>query len=110
MNIKKSKLDFAVGFVIAIVVLLITAFFIGVMYNEGNRITSGVIVDKEYNTAYGYSSANANDSTFRYDQYYRPAEYQFCIEGEKDGKLVRYWLAVPGDEYAQYQVGDFYTR
>lgn len=110
MNIKKSKLDFAVGFVIAIVVLLITALIIGDMYNEGNRITSGIIVDKEYNTAYGYSSANANDSTFRYDQYYRPAEYRLCIEGEKDGRLVRYWFEVPEDEYAKYQVGDFYTR
>ncbi len=110
MKIKGREFDFAFWFLISIIVLLIAVFIVADLYNEGNRITSGIIVDKEYNTAYGYSSGNANSSTFRYDQYYRPAEYRFCIEGEKDGKLVKYWFDVPKEEYAQYQVGDFYTR
>ncbi len=110
MRIKRGMIDFAVWFVIAIVVLLIATIIVAGLYNEGNRITSGIIVDKEYNAAYGYSSGNANGSTFRYDQYYRPAEYRFCIEGEKDGKQVKYWFDVPEEKYAQFQIGDFYTR
>lgn len=110
MKFKRSKLDFAVWFMITVIVLLIAALFVADLYNEGNRITSGVIVDKEYNTAYGYSSGHSSGRTYRYDQSYWPAEYRFCIEGEKDGKLVRYWFDVPEEEYVQYQVGDFYTR
>lgn len=106
----RSKIDFSVCFMFAFVFLLIAIVIIVGLHNERNRINSGIIVDKEYNAPYAHFSWNESDGTFRYDQHYRPANCRFCIEGEKDGKLVRYWFDVPEEEYAQYQVGDFYTR
>lgn len=45
-----------------------------------------------------------------YERYNRPPQYQFCIEGEKDGKTVRYWFDVTPAEYDKYNIGDTYFK
>ncbi len=93
----------AIGFIVAVVGLCIT--------NESNRISSGVIVDKEYDPGYNHSSARTDsDGMVHYERYNRPPQYQFCIEGEKDGETVRYWLDVTPLEYDKYNIGDTYSK
>lgn len=98
--------------IIIIVVVVIIAAVVGFgIANERNRISSGVIVDKEYDPGYNHSSARTDsDGMVHYERYNRPPQYQFCIEGEKDGKTVRYWFDVTPAEYDKYNIGDTYFK
>lgn len=98
--------------IIIIVVVGIIAAAIGFeIANERNRISSGMIVDKEYDPGYDHSSARTDsDGIAHYERYNRPPQYRFCIEGEKDGKTVRYWFDVTPSEYDKYNIGDTYFK
>ncbi len=98
--------------IIFIVALGVIAAIFGLeIANARNRISSGIIVDKEYDPGFSRSSAQMNSEGMGYyDRYSRPPQYQFCIEGEKDGEIVRYWFDVTPEEYGKYNVGDPYSR
>ena len=98
--------------IIIIVVVGIIAAVVGLgIANERNRISSGVIVDKEYHPGYNHSSARTDsDGKAYYERDNRPPQYLFCIEGEKDGETVRYWFDVTPIEYDKYNVGDTYSK
>lgn len=109
---RKDYATYTIAVIIFIVVIGFIAAIAGlVIANESNRISSGVIVDKDYDPGYSYSGAQAaSGSMATYRHYSRPAKYQFCIEGEKDGKNVRYWFDVTPEEYNKYTVGDSYSK
>lgn len=108
---KMDHTGIIVGIIFAVVLSIIVCSIGWYFVNEGNRISSGVIVDKEYYPGHNYSSAHtdANGRT-NYTRDNRPPQYQFCIEGEKNGEIVRYWFDVTADEYSQYRIGDTYER
>ena len=56
--------------------------------NFSNKISQGTVVSKDYT----------------------PEFFTITIEGEKDGKVVKYTFAVPESEYVMYNVGDWYPK
>lgn len=74
--------------------------------NELNRITEGVIVDKEIST--GYTDAHFSENGGQYHSY--QTQYYFKLQGDKEGEIVEYWLDVSADEYSTYKVGDYYVK
>ncbi len=90
--------DLPLGVFCIVLLCVLVACFGVLIANEMNSITSGIIVAKDYNPV-----------TIRM---YRlgPPQYQFCIEGEKDGEIVKYWFDVTPEEYGKYNVGDPYPR
>ena len=91
---------------IAVVVFLIGAVIFGEILNASNEIECGVIVDTNYNSGYTYFRSSKNGG---YMKSY-PDTYTFTIEGEKDGKTVRYSFEVTEQEYNSYKIGDWYER
>lgn len=73
--------------------------------NEANRITQGVVIDKDFNAGYT-STSGSKDSGISI--YHHPASYNLLIEGRKDGQVVQYWKEVTAEEYAKYNIGDYY--
>lgn len=74
-----------------------------------NYIDEGVIVDKDYDSAYTsiVSHSNGNGGTYLHTVYH-PESYQFKLEGEKNGETASCWITVPESEYEKYNVGDYY--
>ena len=91
---------------IAAVGLLIGFGIYSSIQNASNEIDCGVIVDTDYDSGYTYFSSSKNGG---YMQSY-PDTYTFTIEGEKDGKTVRYSFEVTEQEYNSYKIGDWYER
>lgn len=92
--------------IFVVVALLIVGVVIGAVNNEQNRITEGIVVDKDYTAAY---------TTFTMVNkimipHYHSESYQLCISGEKDGEIVEYWFGCTADEYNSYNVGDYYQK
>lgn len=78
--------------------------------NESNRITEGVVIDKEYNSAYTtHSHIKSGDVYINVPQFH-PENYNILLEGEKDGKTVTYWKRVTAQEYSVYNIGDYYPK
>lgn len=109
---RKDYATYTIAAIIFIVVIGFIAAIAGVcIVNEQNRISSGVIVDKDYDPGYSYSGAQASSGSMAtYQHYSRQAKYQFCIEGDKNGGTVRYWFDVTPEEYDKYSVGDAYSK
>lgn len=87
-----------------IIVVIAIAILIGAITNEKNKITEGVVVDRQYTA--GYSTVGTENSPPRYV----PARCTLTIAGEKNGKYVEYTFEVPEIEYAEYHVGDYYPK
>ena len=91
-------------------IILTFAFIVGCFYavinNELNRITEGTIIDKQIYTE--YTEANVSNGSGSYS--HRPTRYSFLLEGEKNGKAVKYWTEVSADEYARFRVGEYYRK
>lgn len=108
---KKHRIDFAFIFIFTVIVVAMAGMIFSIIVNEGNRITSGIVVDKQFNPSYSYadvSRSGQGNSRYYFDQ--RSDRYSICIEGAKDGRTVRYWLSVTEEEYILYHVGDYYSR
>ena len=91
---------------IAVFVFLIGAVISGSILNASNGIECGVIVDTNYGSGFTYfSSSKSGGHMHSY-----PDKYTFTIEGEKDGKTVRYTFEVTEQEYNRYKIGDWYER
>ncbi|MBD5128475.1 MAG: hypothetical protein HDT43_00895 [Ruminococcaceae bacterium] len=98
-------------FIIAAVVVMMTLIICGVTANEHNRISEGVIVDKNYNAAYSKTTdRRISDGMTMPVIEYHPATYYFTIKGDKDGKIVEYTFEVTENDYNTYRTGDYYKR
>lgn len=89
---------------------LIGVSFASAIANESNRITEGVVIDKDYDSPYTtYNSIKSGDVTIRVPQYHSET-FSILLEGTKDGETVTYWKEVTGQEYADYNIGDWYPK
>lgn len=101
---EKIMIVFSILIVVAII-LVIAGALIGVFKNEANRIAEGVVIDKYFDSGYT-STSSSKDSGISI--YHHPASYNLLIEGRKDGQVVQYWKEVTAEEYAKYNIGDYY--
>lgn len=98
MRLKFSITEIIGILIVCVVIFLIGAVIVGLVLNETNRLSEGIIVDKQF------SPARFIDGT------YYPSTYRFTIAGEKNGKSVRYSFSVTKNEYDRYKIGDWYKR
>lgn len=84
------------------VIILIIVIIVSGIANESNRISSGVIIAKNFYPAEFHKSG---DSLYSY-----PERFLFTIRGEKGVEEVSYTFEVTEDEYNRYRIGDFYER
>lgn len=97
------------AFIILIFLAVIAGIGFAVTYgirNEGNRITEGTVVDKDFSPGYTYAGS---DKTGFYARSIEPS-YMLKIHGEKDGETVEYWFECTAEEYASYSIGDYFKR
>ena len=103
------KIDFThiiAVLIVAVVIFMMGTAFYSVIQNDLNKIDCGVIVDTDY--SYGYTRYTSDKHGGHMYSY--PDTYTFTIEGEKDGKTVRYTFEVTEQEYNRYRIGDWYER
>ena len=81
--------------IIAIAATLLT-ILIGAIAHGRNKISTGVIVDKEYTSGF-YST-----------DYWEPPSHRLTIRGEKNGKMVEYSFEVDEATYNKYNIGESY--
>jgi len=99
-----------VALVCVVFVGFVGAVIAGAVVNESSRIAEGVVIDKEYNSAYTtYNHIQSDDITIRIPQYHSET-FSIRLEGTKDGETVTYWKNVTEQEYADYDIGDWYPR
>lgn len=91
--------------VIGIAVVMVTALIIGgAVYNECNRISTGIVVDKDYTPGYTTTTYINNFPSTQY----HPPHWQLTIEGEKEGEIVQYSFSVDETTYHKYDFGSQY--
>lgn len=95
----------------AVFVFCFLAIFTGIawgIFNETNRISEGVVIDKSYSPAYTTTSTvHRGERTFAVPEYHA-ASYSIKLQGEKDGETVTYWRNITEQEYHEVDVGDYY--
>ena len=76
--------------------------------NSRNKINEGVVIDKDYHSAYTtITYIHSDDMTIPVSQYY-PERFVLTIRGSKNGETVEYRFAVSEAEYERYSIGDYY--
>lgn len=101
-----SAIEIIVFIAFAVCILFMVALLCGAFINATNEIDAGIIVDKMYDAGGAYFSADKHGGRY----YDTPPSYRFTIEGEKNGKTVKYTFEVTEDEYNAYKIGDWYER
>lgn len=118
MNLKEIEWDVWLDRIRVAVMVLFIVFVFGLLgigiasavENENNRITEGVVIDKEYDSPYTtYNNIKSGNTTIRVPQYHSET-FSILLEGTKGGKTVTYWKEVTGQEYADYNIGDYYPE
>lgn len=100
---------FLVLFFVFVIGLLVAAFASAIA-NENNRNTEGVVIDKDYDSAYtSYSQIKSGDIYIRVPQHHSET-FSILLEGTKGGETVTYCKEVTGQEYADYNIGDWYPK
>lgn len=102
-----DNLSWITGALITITVIILFVMGIsGIISNNGNKIDSGIIVDKYMDSGGTYYHSGEKGGSLRS----MPPSYSFTIRGSKDGEIVDYTFEVSADEYAAYKIGDEYHR
>ena len=97
-----------VALLVAVAFAVIGFAVAAVITNESNRISEGVVIDKNYSSAYTtYSHIKSGNVLVNVPQFH-PERYRIQLEGEKDGETVTYWRSVTEQEYSDYEIGDYY--
>lgn len=96
--------------VLAVSLLIIGGFIYIACKNECNRISEGIVVDKHHRAAYSTTEYKSQGDLKLPVTKYHPATYHFTIEGDKNGKSVKYYFAVTEMEYYTYKIGDYYKK
>lgn len=96
---------------IAVVTVLVLVLCLPLYWyweNSRNKITEGVVIDKDYHSAYTtITYIHSDDMTIPVSQYY-PERFVLTIRGSKNGATVDYWFEVSEAEYEKYSIGDYY--
>ena len=100
-----TVVEIVVALAILVVAVLLVVAVMGAVQNEMNRISSGIIVDKNYSPE---KREYRQDKNGVISYTYSSEKYYLCIEGEKDGKTVQYWFSTSPVDYAKYNIGDNY--
>ena len=91
--------------IVGIIIVIAIAFIIGgAVYNESNRISTGVVIDKNYTPSYTTTTYINNFPSVQY----HPPHWQLTIEGEKEGEIVQYSFSVDETTYNRYELGSQY--
>lgn len=93
---RHSLSDIVVSATFFIVIAVFIIFIVSTVVNEMYRIDEGLIVDRYI----------VRDTVNKIPR----SSYVFVIEGDKDGKTVRYTCYVSANEYDTYRIGDWYKR
>lgn len=105
----KNKRDWeaiaGLAFLILVFAMIVGAIVTGIQ-NESNRITEGVIVDKQFVPEDSYYSGTKDNVTY----HHYPERHLFLLRGEKNGKTVEYWCEVGPEDYDRYRTGDHYKK
>lgn len=93
---RHSFSDIVVSAIFFIAIAVFIIFVVSTVVNETHRIDEGLIVDRYI----------VRDMVNKIPH----SSYVFVIEGEKNGKTVRYMCYVSAREYDTYRIGDWYKR
>ena len=85
---------------VTIVAIITILGLVGIWENESNRISTGTIIEKEYNDDY---YTYVNKVLIHHDE-----SYYFTIRGVKDEEMVEYYFEVDKTTYDNYSVGQVY--
>lgn len=100
--------------IIAIVMIIVTGVtalvIIASVANENNRISEGIVIDKNYRNAYTTVEYTKVGDTTIPQNVYHPESYKLEIQGEKNEEIVEYWFECTAEEYQQYKIGDYYRK
>lgn len=92
--------------VFAVVLIALGSIIYTAVKNEENRITEGIIIDKEISM--GGTSARMSKNGGRVYSY--PTTYYFKLQGQKDEGTVEYWMIVTAEEYDTFKTGEYYRK
>lgn len=93
---------------IAALIILVVALVCDIS-NANNRITEGVVVDKQYHAAYITTPYTGSKDNRIAIPKHHPERYVFTIEGDKEGRTVQYTFDVTATQYEQYSIGDYFV-
>ena len=95
---------------VIIILFMIIGVIVMVIQNENNRITEGIIIDKDYHSAYITTNFYEVDDVMTPETVSHEATYFLLLRGEKNEVEVEYWLECTEYDYYQYRVGDYYKK
>lgn len=96
----RDGMEWLIFISIAVVVIITIFALMEAWENESNKISTGTIIEKEYNDDY-YTYVNR--VLIHHDE-----SYYFTIRGEKDEKMVEYYFEVDKTTYDNYSIGQVY--
>lgn len=93
--------------IIFLIIVIFAAAGLGIYSataNENNRVSSGIVIEKDYNAAYTtIQHINQIPMYLHHDE-----AWYFVIQGEKNEKTVEYRFEVDETTFNKYNVGDKY--
>lgn len=108
--LKEHVMEIIIAIFMIFVAGLMALAIIASVENEINRISEGVVIDKNYSNAYTTVVYTEVGDTKIPHNVYHPESYKLKIQGEKDGEIVTYWFECTAEEYQQYKIGDYYMK
>ena len=95
-----------------VLIAVIASGLSSVFSNMDYGVKQGIVIDKDYNSAYTYTSHTTSyvgNSTIRIPhQEYVNEKYRIRIEKTEEGKTKNRWIEVTAEEYNNLQIGDRY--
>ena len=77
----------------------------------GDRLTAGMIIDKEYDPARTVTGYKVVGLTTIPEEVIRPAKYKICVQGtDEEGSECTEWWSVDAVTYGRLQVGMYVVR
>ena len=102
MMLKRKGITLVEIIVVIAMVIILGAIIIPTAINYSHKISRGEVVDKTYTAEY---VTHSEERTVHH-----LAKCTLTIEGEKNGKTVKYTFNVPESEYVMYNIGDWYPK
>ena len=95
---------------VIIIFFMIIRLIVFAIQNENNRITEGIIIDKDYHSAYITTNFHEMDDVMIPETVSHEATYFLLLRGEKNEVEVEYWFECTEYDYYHYKVGDYYKK
>lgn len=108
-----EKISIIIIILVTIFLILIFGAFCYSIYQYADYgIKQGIIVDKQYESAYTYTAYTTsyigNDTIRIPHQEYVSEKYKIKIQKTEDNKIKSIWLEVTSEEYNTLNIGDSY--